>query len=225
MLYKILLIVCIVSVEAGVCFAGRSDVADRVAIANGVLKDMMSLNEAIPQELLEVCSGIAIFPNTFKAGFIVGVNYGKGVFVAKDPVTGKWHGPVFLTIGGGSFGWQIGAQVTDFVLVVMNQRGVSAFMKDNVTLGGDLSVAVGPVGRKMTASTDIALSSEVYSYSRTRGFFAGVSLTGAYLHNDYESNELFYQKAMLPREILNGKILEQPKEVEQLLASLDKCCK
>lgn len=225
MLHKILLTVCLVFMQAGICFADRSDVMDRVAIADGVLRDMMSLHEAIPQDLLDLCSGIAIFPNTFKAGFVIGVNYGKGIFVAKDPTSGKWYGPVFLTIGGGSFGWQIGAQVTDLVLVVMNQRGVSAFMKDNVTLGGDLDVAVGPVGRKMTASTDIAFSSEVYSYSRTRGFFAGVSLAGAYLHNDYESNEVFYKKAMLPREILSGKMAEMPKEAERLLVTLEKCCK
>ncbi|MDA8162082.1 MAG: lipid-binding SYLF domain-containing protein [Desulfobacteraceae bacterium] len=194
--------------------------------ATNALKVLTELNETpdkgIPQDLLSNCAGIAIFPRVLKAGFIIGANYGKGILIARDPKTNKWKGPTFLTIGGGSLGWQIGVEATDFVLVIMNENGVKAFLNNNLTLGAGLSIAAGPVGRKLEAATDATLKAEVYSYSRSKGFFAGISLQGTYIYNDYDSNQAFYMHPYLPSEILFGNIKNVPEEAQALLDYMNK---
>lgn len=176
----------------------------RVEDAVTVLKELIAIPDGIPLELLARCHGLAIFPNVYKAGFIVGGNYGKGLYVKRNPQTSKWEGPIFLTIGGGSFGWQIGVTASDLVLVVMNPRGVDAIMHENLSLGGDISVAAGPVGRQFKAGTDLTIRSELLAYSRSRGIFAGISLEGTYIHQDYASNEAFYGGAYTLTEIMAG---------------------
>ncbi|MFO8240655.1 MAG: lipid-binding SYLF domain-containing protein [Dissulfuribacterales bacterium] len=178
----------------------------------------------IPDELLARCEGLAIFPSVYKGGFVVGASYGHGLMAARNPKTGKWHGPAFLRIGSGSFGWQIGVQATDLVIVIMNQRGVNAFFNNNLTLGGDISVAAGPVGRKLKAATDATLKAEVYSYSRSKGFFAGLSLEGAYLHHDYNTDERLYGKVLTPGEILSQKAISVPELSRSFTEFLDKNC-
>lgn len=175
----------------------------------------------IPDDLMYRCAGLAIFPKVYKAGFIIGGNYGQGLLVIRDPQTGQWTGPIFLTIGGGSIGYQIGVNVTELVLVIMNNKGINGFIQENLTLGGDLSVAAGPIGRKLEASTDIALSAEVYSYSISRGLFAGVALQGVYVQVDYKANERFYGKPLLPREILFQKAATPPPSAQKLLDFLN----
>lgn len=181
----------------------------RVKNALIVLKELSSVQEGIPDELLSNCYGLAIFPTVYKAGFIVGGSVGRGLYVRKNPRTRKWEGPLFLSIGGGSFGWQLGIEATDLVIVVMNQRGVDALMHENLSLGGDISIAAGPVGRTFKAATDMTIRSELLSYSRTKGFFAGISLDGTYIHHDYGANETFYGKAYTPTEIMEGRALLQ----------------
>ena len=190
-----------------------------------VIKEIRNAPDGgIPDELLARCEGLAIFPSVYKGGFVVGVSYGKGLMVTRDPKTGKWRGPAFLQIGSGSFGWQIGVQATDLILVIMNQRGVNAFFKNNLTLGGDISVAAGPVGRNLKASTDATLKAAVYSYSRSKGFFAGLSLEGAYLHHDYKTDEALYGRILTPGEILSQKTVSVPEQGRRFLEFLDKNC-
>lgn len=181
---------------------------ERVAAAKGVLEELFQVPErGIPEEMLSRCYALAVFPSVYKGGFILGASYGKGLIVVRDMKTGLWRGPAFLTLGSGSIGWQLGFHATDLVLVVMNRNGVESFLQNNVTLGGDISVAAGPVGRGLKAATDIQLKSEVYSYSRSKGFFVGASLEGAAISQDYEANERFYGRPLMPREILlSGKV-------------------
>jgi len=190
-----------------------------------VMKEIKNApDRGVPDELLARCEGLAIFPSVYKGGFVVGASYGKGLMVTRDPRTGKWRGPAFLQIGSGSFGWQIGVQATDLILVIMNQRGVNAFFKNNLTLGGNISVAAGPVGRNLKASTDATLKAAVYSYSRSKGFFAGLSLEGAYLHHDYSADEALYGRVLTPGEIMSQGLVSVPEQGRRFLEFLDKNC-
>jgi lipid-binding SYLF domain-containing protein len=201
-------------------FAAATDTVPAATVEEAlyVLQELRNIPEAnIPDDLLYRCSGLAIFPKVYKAGFIIGGNYGQGILVVRDSQTGQWSGPIFLTIGGGSIGYQIGVNVTELVLVIMNPKGINGFIQENLTLGGDLSVAAGPIGRKLEASTDIALNAEVYSYSISRGLFAGVALQGVYVQVDYKANERFYGKSLLPREILFQKAVASPPSSAQKL--------
>ncbi len=193
---------------------------ERVEEAITVIDELLSIPEGIPVDLLKTCHGLAIFPNVYKAGFIVGGSYGKGIYVKRNPQTSRWEGPIFLTIGGGSFGWQIGITASDLVLVVMNPRGVDAIMRENLSLGGDISVAAGPVGRQFKAGTDITIRSELLAYSRSRGIFAGISLEGTYIHQDYASNEAFYGGSYTLTEIMAGSATLPP-EGKRLLDFLN----
>ncbi len=183
--------------------SSASKLDERVTNSLRVLKEIQKVPEkGIPDYLLSNCYGLAVFPSVYKGGFMIGASYGKGILVARNPKTGMWSGPVFLTIGGGSFGWQIGVEATDLVLVITNKHGLESLLKNKIGLGGDLSVAAGPVGRQMVAATDLSLKAEIYSYSRSKGFFAGIALKGAYLKQDYMANELYYHRSFTPREIL-----------------------
>lgn len=177
---------------------------DRVWEAGQVLDEIMkSPDQSIPEEMLAKCEAIAIYPNVLKGGFIVGAKFGRGVVLKKDEA-GKWGPASFSTIGGGSFGLQIGGSATDIVLVIMNERGMKSLLENNFTLGGDAAVAAGPVGRDAQASTDLYLKAGILAYSRSRGLFAGLALDGAVLTQDNNSNATYYNKSVTSREILLG---------------------
>lgn len=177
---------------------------DRVWEAGAVLDEIMvSPDQSIPEEMLAKCEAIAIYPNVLKGGFIVGAKFGRGV-VVKRGADGQWGAPAFSTIGGGSFGLQIGGSATDIILVVMNERGMQSLLQNNFTLGGDAAVAAGPVGRGTQASTDLFLKAGILAYSRSRGLFAGVALDGAVLTQDNNSNTVYYGKPVTSSEILLG---------------------
>ncbi len=195
-----------------------------VVNAMGVLQELRSAPDAgIPDALLSRCYGIAIFPSLYKGGLFVGVSYGKGILMIRNKRDCNWRGPLFLTIKGGSLGWQIGVKATDLVLVITNKRGIDSFLKNNLTLGGDIGVAAGPVGRKAGIGTDAALHAELYSYSRSKGLFAGISLEGCYVSQDYEADRIFYHKCLTPQQILYGGITV-PASVQNLKALLKRCC-
>lgn len=171
--------------------ANPDDIA-RVEAAASVLQEMTRIPEqGIPADLLNDAQGIAIFPGLLKAGFIGGARFGQGVVVAKG-ADGSWTPPAFITLAGGSFGLQIGIKSTDLVLVFRTSRGLEAIEGGKLTLGGNISVAAGPVGRTGEAGTDIQLRSEILSYSRSRGAFAGVSVEGSVLSFNQEANRDFY---------------------------------
>ncbi|MDA8164646.1 MAG: lipid-binding SYLF domain-containing protein [Desulfobacteraceae bacterium] len=166
----------------------------RMQKSANVLQAIMKIPEkGIPRDLLHDAGGIAIIPSAYKAGFVVGGTYGKGVLAVRDE-NGRWGNPFFITLVGGSVGYQIGAQATDVVLVFKNRMKAEAVKNGKFTLGADASIAAGPVGRKAEAATDVTLKSEILSYSRSRGLFAGVSLGGSALEPDNKSTEKYYGK-------------------------------
>lgn len=150
--------------------------------------------KGIPPNLLQDAKGVAIIPHVVKAGFLVGGRFGRGVVLVRQP-DGSWSNPVFVALGGGGIGWQAGIQSTDLVLVFKTSHGLERVLRGRgqLTLGGDVAVAVGPVGRQAEAATDAQLKAEIYSYSRSRGLFAGISLEGAGVVADTDANEAFYR--------------------------------
>lgn len=194
-----------------------------VDTSTAAFREIMAIPErSIPPALVSGAHAIAIVPNVIKAGFLVGGRFGRGVLLVRD-ATGAWSNPIFLTIGGGSFGFQIGAQATDLILVFKNQRSLQSFLagKGKITLGADASAAAGPVGRTVSAGTDLWLSSEILTYSRSRGLFAGVSLEGAALSLDWQANVAFYGQVKSPGEILAGAELAVPQSAVRLKAWLN----
>ena len=173
-------------------------------------------------DLMRQSAGVAIIPDMFKGGFIVGGSYGKGVVVARKD--GKWSGPSFVYIGAGSVGLQIGAQLTDLILVVVGQGTMDSFLRSNFKLGADAAVAAGPVGAQATAATDLFLKGGIYSYSRAKGLFAGVSLEGAGLGTEFDLNRAYYQTTSNPKEILYGQV-ETPESGKKLFEALNKFIK
>lgn len=167
---------------------------DRVEDASDVVEEVMKVAEkSIPRDLLEKAKAIVVFPGTVKAAFIVGGQGGKGVAIRR--VGTGWSAPAFLNMAGGSFGAQIGGQKTDYVLVIMNEKGLSNLLQDKFELGGEGSVSAGPVGRTASASTNATMDAEILSYSRSKGLFAGVSLKGVVISQDQDMNQAVYQKS------------------------------
>ena len=163
-----------------------------VTSATQVLNEIMAIpTKQIPQSMFANAQGIAIVPNVVKGGFVVGVRYGKGLVVVRDG-TGAWRPPMFITLTGGSLGWQAGIQATDLILVFKTQKSVQGLMSGKFTIGADASAAAGPVGRQASAATDAQLKSEILSYSRSRGLFAGIALDGTALQVDAVANQVYY---------------------------------
>ena len=180
--------------------------ASKLDEATAVLREIMSIPEKeIPPQLFRNAHGIAIIPGLIKAGFFVGGRFGTGVLSVNHG--GKWSPPVFIALTGGSFGLQIGAESTDIILVFKTARGIDAIRRGKFTLGADIAVAAGPVGRHAEAATDVELKAEIYSYSRSRGLFGGIALEGAVLQIDRDANISSYgRKGSNPDDILAGRV-------------------
>ena len=180
-------------------------VDDRLDASADALADMMrAADNGIPQDLIDKAHCVVVLPGMKKAGFIFGAEYGRGFAVCRRHDGVGWSAPAAMRSEGGSFGFQIGASDTDVVLLVMNDGGMKHLLSDKFTLGGDATVAAGPIGRAATAQTDVELQAEVLSYSRSRGLFAGISLTGATLRPDGDTNRELYGHDSTNREILTG---------------------
>ena len=210
------------------CFAGSvvayasSELDGRIYEAKQVLAEIMaSPDDSIPEELLAKCKAIAIYPNVLKGGFIFGARFGKGVVLTKDEKTGQWGPLAFSTIGGGSWGLQIGGQMTDLIFVVMNERGMSGLLSSKFTMGADASVAAGPVGRNTQAATDLSLRAGILSYSRSRGLFGGLALDGSVVTQDNNSNSLYYGKSVTSTDILMGNAVTVQPSSKELVDSLN----
>jgi SH3 domain-containing YSC84-like protein 1 len=182
---------------------------DRVNNAGQVTKEIMDIPDNIPQGVIDKADCVVVLPSVMKAAFVVGGSYGRGVMTCRSGgnFRGPWGAPTMMALEGGSFGFQAGVQATDFVLLLMNDRAASSILNSKVKLGGDASAAAGPVGRSASAETDVTMRAEVLSYSRARGLFAGVSLTGSTLRADNGANRSLYGKDLSAEDIaLNGKI-------------------
>jgi len=201
----------------------QSDEARRISDAVIVLSEIMEAgDQSVPRAILEKAQGVAVFPSLIKGGFIVGGQRGRGILSVRDPKTGQWSSPAFLTITGGSFGAQIGAQAVDLILVVQNRRGLEQLVRNQFKVGADASVAAGPVGRDASASTDIQLRAQILSYSRTRGLFAGITLNGSTIRQDRDANDRFYGMGYRTGQIVFDGRGGAPDPVGEWKAALDK---
>jgi len=196
---------------------------DRLRNCGTVLKEILDVPDDIPQDLLDKADCVVVFPSVLKAAFIIGGSYGRGAMSCRkgEDFRGPWGAPTMMAFEGGSFGFQIGGEATDFVLLVMNERGARGILASKVKLGGDASAAAGPVGRDSSAETDATLRSEILSYSRARGLFAGVSLDGSTIRPDNGDNRRVYGKNLPAREIvLSGKVAVPP-AAQRFISTLD----
>ena len=192
---------------------------DRLTEAGRVLDEVLSApDKGVPQSIVEKAQAVVVIPSTVKGALLVGAQRGKGVMSVKT--ASGWTAPAFVTLTGGSVGLQIGGQATDIVLVVVNERGIENLAQNTFKIGGDASVAAGPVGREATASTDYKLQAQILSYSRSRGLFAGVSLAGSTIRADRDANERIYGVGYSTRNIVVERKVEPTAAAEPWLKVL-----
>jgi lipid-binding SYLF domain-containing protein len=198
--------------------------ADRLDNCGTVIKEIMDIPDDIPQDLIDKAECIIIYPSVLKAAFVIGGSYGRGAMTCRtgEHFTGPWSAPTMMALEGGSIGFQIGGQATDFVLLVMNPRGARSIIKSKVKLGADASAAAGPKGRTADASTDVTMRAEVLSYSRARGLFAGISLEGSTVRPDNDANERVYGKKLEAESIIFKGAVAVPPPAQQLIAYLNR---
>jgi lipid-binding SYLF domain-containing protein len=208
----------------GVRADDKSNDEDRIENAGKVLQEIMDIPDDIPQSLIDKADCVIVYPSVLKAAFIVGASYGRGVMTCrKGPnFRGRWGAPTMMALEGASVGFQIGGQATDFVILVMNERGASSILSSKVKLGGDASVAAGPVGRNAAADTDVTLRAEMLTYSRARGLFAGVSLAGSTVRPDNDANERIYGKKIPSKDIELKGAVPPPSSAKLMLETLEK---
>ena len=197
---------------------------DRLQNAGDVMTEILNVPDDIPQDLLDKAECVVVFPSVLKVAFVVGGSYGRGAMVCRsgEHFTGPWGAPSMAALEGGSVGFQLGGQATDFVLLIMNPRGARAILSSKVKLGGDMAAAAGPKGRDASASTDVTLRAEILSYSRSRGLFAGVSLEGSTLRPDNDANENVYGKKVTATEIVRGGAVPVPPAAAHMISVLNK---
>jgi lipid-binding SYLF domain-containing protein len=210
----------LLATAAGASYAQVREEA-RLLLATQVVEELRGQrDQAIPERLLERAYGIAVFPDVNKAAFVVGGRYGQGTLVVRNE-NGVFSNPVFVRLAGGSVGWQIGVQQTDVVLVFTTKAGIDRITNGKMTLGADASVAAGPVGRQASAGTDGSFKAEVYSYSRSRGLFAGLALDGSALTIDAKANRNFYRtRDVTAQQIIDGAVRTDAPTVPRFLAAI-----
>jgi SH3 domain-containing YSC84-like protein 1 len=196
---------------------------ERVENAGKVMQEILDVPDDIPQSLLNKADCVIVLPSVIKFAIGIGGNYGRGVMTCRSKdFRGRWGAPTMMALEGGSFGLQLGGQATDFVLLVMNDRGANGILTGKVKLGADAAAAAGPKGRDAAAATDVTMRAEILSYSRSRGLFAGVSLEGSTLRPDNGANKSLYGNEVSAKEIVLGGAVPVPPSAHLLLATLDK---
>jgi len=203
---------------------GQEKEEDRVEKAGTVIKEIMDLPDDVPQDVIDRADCVVVLPSVLKFALGIGGSYGRGVMTCRGGTNfhGPWSAPTMMALEGGSFGLQLGGQATDFVLLLMSAKSASSILESKVKLGGDVSAAAGPVGRNVSAETDVSLRAEILSYSRARGLFAGISLAGSTLRPDNDANKKLYGKEVSAKDIVFGKAVPAPKSASVLLATLTK---
>ena len=214
----VLMLACVLPVM------GQKKENERITDAGTVMKEILGMPDGIPKDLMDDAECVVIYPSVKKAAFVVGGSYGRGLITCRkgQDFSGPWSAPAMFALEGGSFGFQIGAQATDFVLLVMNEKGANSVMSSKVKLGADASVAAGPVGRAASAETDIVMNAEILSYSRSKGLFAGLSLEGSTMRSDDGANKALYGKELSAKEIVREGKVGAPASAQPLLALLGK---
>src|SRR5271155_1787676 len=195
------------------------DENNRLENAGTVMQEILDIPDDIPQDLLDKARCVVVLPSVLKAAFVVGGSYGRGTMVCRTgkDFTGPWGAPAMYALEGGSFGLQIGAEATDFVILVMNNRGAESLLHSKVKLGGDASIAAGPKGRTASADTDAFMRAEMLSYSRARGVFVGVSLEGSTLRPDDDANRRLYGRDATAAIIITEPKYEAPESAHTLV--------
>jgi lipid-binding SYLF domain-containing protein len=196
---------------------------DRLKNSGTVLTEILNVPDDVPQDLLDKADCVVVFPSVLKAAFVVGASYGRGAMTCRGGgnFNGPWGAPSMMALEGGSFGFQIGGQATDFVLLVMNDSGANGILSSKVKLGGDASVAAGPVGRDASAETDASMRAEILSYSRARGVFAGISLEGSTIRPDNDANERIYGAKIPAKDIVIAHDTAVPPSAMDLISTLN----
>ena len=197
---------------------------DRLENAGQVMQEILQVPDDIPRDLLDKARCVIVMPSVLKAAFVVGGSYGRGTMVCRTgkDFTGPWGPPAMYALEGGSIGLQIGGEATDFVFLVMNDRGADSLLRTKVKLGADASVAAGPKGRTASANTDAYMRTEILAYSRARGVFAGISLEGSTLRPDGEGNRDLYGREISAAEIIRESSVQAPEAGHNLNAALQK---
>jgi lipid-binding SYLF domain-containing protein len=216
------LLMCVGLITSGWAGTG-DDEKERVKESGQVLKEIMDApDKGIPGSVLDGSKCVIVIPNMKKAGFVVGASYGRGVMTCRQGADfkGPWSPPVMMASSGGSFGLQVGGESTDFVILVLNDGGARAMMKNKLKLGADASIAAGPVGRTAEASTSGTMKAQMLSYSRSQGVFGGVSLSGATLRPDGDANKNLYGEKVSAEQIVSGQGVTAPPEAQQLIDTL-----
>lgn len=218
---SLLFVVALISLPAQ-AKGGKEE--ERLESSGRVLKEILDIPDAIPQDLLDKAECVIVVPSVLKVAIGFGGSYGRGAMTCRSGqhFTGPWSAPSMVAIEGGSFGLQLGGEATDFVLLVMNPRGADAILSSKVKLGADASAAAGPKGRTAEANTDVTLRAEILTYSRARGLFAGVSLEGSTLRPDNTANKRVYGHEVSARDIVRNGQVTVPGSGQQLVALLDK---
>ena len=198
------------------------DERERLQNSGKVIQEILDVPDDIPQDLLDKARCVVVLPSVLKAAFVVGGSYGRGVMVCRTgkDFSGPWGAPAMYALEGGSFGLQIGGEATDFVILVMNDRGMDSLLHSKVKLGADASVAAGPKGRTASAESDAYMRAEMLSYSRARGVFAGVSLEGTTLRPDHDANARLYGKGVTTETIVMESKVEAPEAGRKLVSRL-----
>jgi lipid-binding SYLF domain-containing protein len=225
---RLFLVVLGILTLASLTFANEQDrqkrEQDRLQNADLVMQEILKVPDNIPRDLLDRARCVIVMPSVLRAAFVIGGSYGRGAMVCRTGknFSGPWGAPAMYALEGASVGFQIGGEATDFVFLVMNDRGADSLLHSEVRLGADASVAAGPVGRSASADTDAYIRSEILSYSRARGAFAGISLEGSTLRPDSGANRALYGRSISPAEIVEGSEVQAPSNADNLTAVLQK---
>jgi lipid-binding SYLF domain-containing protein len=203
---------------------GQKKESDRVANAGNVMQEILNIPDDIPQSVIDKADCVVVLPSVLKFAIGIGGSYGRGVMTCRggEDFKGPWGAPTMMALEGGSFGLQLGGQATDFVLLLMSPRSAKSILTSKVKLGGDVSAAAGPVGRNASAETDVTMRAEILSYSRARGLFAGISLSGSTLRPDNDANKSLYGKDVTSQDIVFKGAVPAPDSAELLLSQLNK---
>ncbi len=220
---RVCAVLVLLTMIAAPVFAQKKE-QDRVANAGNVTSEILNVPDDIPQSVIDKADCVVVLPSVIKFAFGFGGSYGRGVMTCRsgEDFKGPWGAPTMMALEGGSFGLQIGGQATDFVLLLMSPRSARSILSTKVKLGGDISAAAGPVGRNLSAETDAALRAEILSYSRSRGLFAGISLSGSTLRADNGANRRLYGKNISAHDIVFNNEVTAPESAKLLLSELNK---
>ena len=212
MIRKTIIVICLGLIATTTLSADNKE-QKRLENSGVVMQEIMNIPDNIPHDVMKKAECVIVFPSVLKAAFVVGASYGRGAMLCRTgkDFHGPWGAPAMMALEGGSVGFQIGGQATDLVLLIMNDRGAQSILSSKVKLGGDASIAAGPVGRDASADTDAFMRAEILSYSRTRGIFAGVSLEGSTLRPDDDATADVYGRKLTAREIvIEGRVAVPP---------------